>query len=95
MGSVLLLVFFLTIALLCRSHPILQSVFVLFCVLGNGTISTDAEAVEIIDGLLVAYNSDVLYMFELDKPDARSVYQNNEIQKLIVQVRREPMPAQN
>ena len=72
-----------------------NSKHVLFCVLGNGTISTDAEAVEIIDGLLVAYNSYVLYMFELDKPDARSVYQNNEIQKLIVQVRRELMPAQS
>ncbi len=72
-----------------------NSKHVLFCVLGNSTISTDAEAVEIIDGLLVAYNSDDIYMFELDKPDARPVCQNNESQKLIVQVRREPMPAQS
>ena len=73
-----------------------NSKHVLFDVLGNGTISTDAEAVEIIDGLLVAYNSDDIYVFELvDKPDARPVCQNNEIQKLIVQVRREPMPAQS
>ncbi|MBR6286202.1 MAG: ComEC/Rec2 family competence protein [Bacteroidaceae bacterium] len=40
LGSVLLLVFFLAIALLCRSHPILQSVFVLFCVLGIGMVVT-------------------------------------------------------
>ena len=72
-----------------------NSKHVLFDVLGNGTICTDAEAVEIIDGLLVTYNSDDIYVFELDKPDARPVCQKNEIQKLIVQVRRDPMPAQS
>ena len=68
---------------------------VLFDVLGNGTISTDAETVEIIDGLLLAYNRDAIHVFELDTPDTRSVCLNNEIQKLIVQVSREPMPAQS
>ena len=72
-----------------------NSKHVLFDVLGNGTISTDAETVEIIDGLLLAYNRDAIHVFELDTPDTRSVCLNNEIQKLIVQVRREPMPAQN
>ena len=72
-----------------------NSKHVLFCVLGNGTISTDAETVEIIDGLLLAYNRDAIHVFELDTPDTRSVCLNNEIQKLIVQVRREPMPAQS
>ncbi len=72
-----------------------NSKHVLFDVLGNGTISTDAETVEIIDGLLLAYNRDAIHVFELDTPDTRSVCLNNEIQKLIVQVRREPMTAQN
>ena len=72
-----------------------NSKHVMFDVLGNGTISTDAETVEIIDGLLLAYNRDAIHVFELDTPDTRSVCLNNEIQKLIVQVRREPMPAQN
>ena len=72
-----------------------NSKHVLFDVLGNGTISTDAETVEIIDGLLLAYNRDAIHVFELDTPDTRSVCLNNEIQKLIVQVRREPMPAQS
>ena len=72
-----------------------NSKHVLFDVLGNGTISTDAETVEIIDGLLLACNRDAIHVFELDTPDTRSVCLNNEIQKLIVQVRREPMPAQS
>ena len=72
-----------------------NSKHVLFDVMGNGTISTDAETVEIIDGLLLAYNRDAIHVFELDTPDTRSVCLNNEIQKLIVQVRREPMPAQS
>ena len=72
-----------------------NSKHVLFDVLGNGTISTDAETVEIIDGLLLAYNRDAIHVFELDTPDTRSVCLNNEIQKLIVQVRRDPMPAQS
>ena len=72
-----------------------NSKHVLFDVLGNGTISTDAETVEIIDGLLLAYNRDAIHVFELDTPDTRSVCLNNEIQKLIVQVRSEPMPAQS
>ena len=72
-----------------------NSKHVMFDVLGNGTISTDAETVEIIDGLLLAYNRDAIHVFELDTPDTRSVCLNNEIQKLIVQVSREPMPAQS
>ena len=72
-----------------------NSKHVMFDVWGNGTISTDAETVEIIDGLLLAYNRDAIHVFELDTPDTRSVCLNNEIQKLIVQVSREPMPAQS
>ena len=56
---------------------------VLFEVFGYGMICTDAEKVEIIDGKLAVCSRDVIYVFEIDDPDARTVCLNKEINRLM------------